>query len=93
MVNISTVIQIIFAEKFVSQDFTIRAAPGLSGPTNTCACREATFYLMGQEGCEGLIPLSNSHRSSPSIRKSGFGEEGGRHWCPEAEDCNNKKYV
>ena len=37
MVKISTVIQIIFAEKFVSQDFTIRAAPGLSGPTNTCA--------------------------------------------------------
>ena len=36
MVNIFTVIQIIFVEKFVSQDFTIRAAPGLSGPTNTC---------------------------------------------------------
>ena len=36
MVKISTVIKIIFAEKFVSQDFTIRAAPGLSGPTNTC---------------------------------------------------------
>ena len=39
MVKISTVIQIIFAEKFVSQDFTIRAAPGLSGPTNTCGGR------------------------------------------------------
>ena len=36
MVKISTVIQIIFAEKFVSQEFTIRAVPGLSGPTNTC---------------------------------------------------------
>ena len=36
MVKISTVIQIIFAEKFISQDFSIRAAPGLSGPTNTC---------------------------------------------------------
>ena len=36
MVNIFTVIETIFAEKFVSQDFTIRAAPGLSGPTNTC---------------------------------------------------------
>ena len=23
--------------KFVSEDFTIRAAPGLSGPANTCA--------------------------------------------------------
>ena len=40
MVKISTVIQIIFAEKFVSQDFTIRAAPGLNGPTNTCAYDE-----------------------------------------------------
>ena len=30
------VIQIIFPEKFVSPDFTIRTAPGLSGPTNTC---------------------------------------------------------
>ena len=37
MVKFFTVIQIIFAEKFVSQDFTIMAAPGLSGPTNTCA--------------------------------------------------------
>ena len=36
MVTFFTVIQIIFAEKVVSQDFTIRAAPGLSGPTNTC---------------------------------------------------------
>ena len=36
MVKISTVIQIIFAETFESQEFTIRAAPGLSGPTNTC---------------------------------------------------------
>ena len=35
MVKISTVIQIIFAEKFVSQDYAIRAAPGLTGPTNT----------------------------------------------------------
>ena len=32
----STMIQIIFAEKFVTQDFTIRALSGLSGPTNTC---------------------------------------------------------
>ena len=30
------VIQLIFAEKFESQDFTIRAAPGLSVPLNTC---------------------------------------------------------
>ena len=37
MVKFFTVIQIIFAEKFVSQDFTIRTAPGLSGPKNTCA--------------------------------------------------------
>ena len=37
MVKFFTVIRIIFAEKFVSQDFTIRAAPGLSGPTNRCA--------------------------------------------------------
>ena len=33
-------IQLLFAEKFVSQDFTIWAAPGLSaadsGPANTC---------------------------------------------------------
>ena len=29
-------IQLKFAEKFVSQGFTIRAAPGLSGPANTC---------------------------------------------------------
>ena len=29
------VIQLIFADKFVSQDFTIKAAPGLSGPVNT----------------------------------------------------------
>ena len=36
MVTFFTVIQIIFSEKFVSQDFTIRAAAGLSGPTNTC---------------------------------------------------------
>ena len=31
-----TVIQLIFAEKFVSHDITIRASPGLSGPTTTC---------------------------------------------------------
>ena len=37
MVENFIVIQLIFAEKFVSQDFTIRAAPGLSGPANTCA--------------------------------------------------------
>ena len=36
MVKNFIVIQIIFAEKFVSQAFTVRAAPGLSGPTNTC---------------------------------------------------------
>ena len=36
MVTLYTVIQKIFAEKFVSQDSTIKAAPGLSGPTNTC---------------------------------------------------------
>ena len=30
MVKISTVIQITFAEKFVSQDFTVRTASGLS---------------------------------------------------------------
>ena len=29
-------IQLIFAAKFVSQDLTIKAAPGLSGPTNKC---------------------------------------------------------
>ena len=40
-----TVIQIIFAEQFVTQDFTIRAAPGLSGPTNTCA----TIYVPNVE--------------------------------------------
>ena len=32
--KVFTVIKIIFAEKFVSQEVTIRAAPGLSGPTN-----------------------------------------------------------
>ena len=49
MVKISTVIQIIFAEKFVSQDFTIRAAPGLSGPTNTCAVTEDVLVWNIQE--------------------------------------------
>ena len=40
MVENFIVIQLIFAEIFVPQDFTIsiRAAPGLSGPANTCAC-------------------------------------------------------
>ena len=52
MVKISTVIQIIFAEKFVSQDFTIRAAPGLSGPTNTCAGR------FGELQCLHWTPVS-----------------------------------
>ena len=37
MVENFIVIQLIFAEKFVSQDFTIMAVPGLSGPDNTCA--------------------------------------------------------
>ena len=37
MVDNFIVIQLLFAEKFESQDFTIRAAPGLSGPANTCA--------------------------------------------------------
>ena len=45
MVTFFTVIQIIFSEKFVSQDFTIRADPGLSGPTNTCAVK-ATLALL-----------------------------------------------
>ena len=36
MVENLIVIQLIFADKFVSQNFTIRAAPGLSGPVNTC---------------------------------------------------------
>ena len=37
MVENVIVIQLIFADKFVSQDFAYRAAPGLSGPANTCA--------------------------------------------------------
>ena len=36
MVENFIVIQLIFSEKFVKQDFTIRAAPGLSGLNNTC---------------------------------------------------------
>jgi hypothetical protein len=35
-------------------------------------CREATFYLMGQEGREGLIPLSDSHPSSPPSWQSDY---------------------
>ena len=37
MVEHFIVIQLTFAEIFVPQDLTIRAAPGLSGPANTCA--------------------------------------------------------
>ena len=37
MVDNFIVIQLIFADKFVSQDFIKREAPGLSGPANTCA--------------------------------------------------------
>ena len=39
MVENFIVIQLIFAEKFVSQDFTVRDAPGLSGPANICASK------------------------------------------------------
>ena len=46
MVKISTVIQIILAEKFVLQDFTIRATPGLSGPTNTCVSFNYGFSMV-----------------------------------------------
>ena len=34
MVENYVVIELIFAESFVSQDFTVRAAPGLCGPAN-----------------------------------------------------------
>ena len=36
MVDNFIVIQLTFAEMFVPQDFTIRAAPGLMGPANMC---------------------------------------------------------
>ena len=36
MVEHFIVIQLLFDVIVVPQDFTIRAAPGLSGPTNTC---------------------------------------------------------
>ena len=38
-------LKLIFAEKFVSQDFTISAAPWLSGPTNTCGDWSVIFVL------------------------------------------------
>ena len=36
MIENFIVIQLTFAEIFVPQDFTIRTAPGLSGPANIC---------------------------------------------------------
>ena len=44
MVKKIIVIQLIFADKFVSQGFTIRAAPGLSGPANTCELHLTVHY-------------------------------------------------
>ena len=40
------VIQLIFAEIFVPQYFTIRTIPGLSGPTNTCGVSLHYFNLI-----------------------------------------------
>ena len=53
MVENFIVIQLIFAEKFVSQDFTVRSAPGLIGPANTCVrafcmisvCKQILFLM------------------------------------------------
>ena len=63
MVKISTVIQIIFAEKFVSQDFTIMATPGLSGPTNTCALPSKylnhRWAVLMQFSVSGLLTVSD----------------------------------
>ena len=36
MVENFILIQLLFAEKFVSQDFPMRAAPWLSGPARLC---------------------------------------------------------
>ena len=41
MIDNFIVIQLIFAEIFVPQDFTIRAGDGFMGPANTC---EESFY-------------------------------------------------
>ena len=43
MVENFIVIQIIFAEKFVSQDFNMKAASVLSGPTKTCVTEITHF--------------------------------------------------
>ena len=41
------VIAIIYVEKFVSQDYTIRAAPGLSAPANACEWRsDESFSIL-----------------------------------------------
>ena len=39
MVKSFIVVQLILAEIFVPQDFTIRAIPGLNGPSNTCGVK------------------------------------------------------
>ena len=41
MVENFSVIQLVFAEKFVSQNFPMRGAPWLSKPLNTCC-----IYIM-----------------------------------------------
>ena len=41
-----TVIHLIFAEIFVPQDFTIRAAPGFMGPANMCGLQQHKIFLI-----------------------------------------------
>ena len=41
--------QLIFAEKLGSQDFTIRAAPGLSGPSNTCGMQYSDILFSARK--------------------------------------------
>ena len=71
MVENLTVLQLIFAEKFVSQDFTIRAAPVLSGPANTCAQRFYNNYTIS------LLIWGYPNQLAQS---GGGGEAGGRGW-------------
>ena len=51
MVESFIVIQLIFDEIFVPQDFTIRTTPGLSGPAKSCGC------LFGYTGCVKKVQL------------------------------------
>ena len=69
MVDNFIVIHLIFAEIFVTQDFTIRAGHGFMGPANTCAMHIKTDFEQ-KSSIRETLNISMCRNSSTTKKKS-----------------------